>query len=134
MQNVPIKTVRAQSFIEVATFNRFYNIFPCKRGDTIITRVVSINVIFVYLHHLLSVNVKVDLIWLLSPVVWSLINLGEVLGDFIIHFSFVFKRLHVSMIVLPLYLCHHRIISSYLEERVSLLVKLFHLFIPHQLG
>ena len=134
MQHVPIKTVRAQSFIEVATFNRFYHIFPCKRGDTIITRVVSIKVICVYLHHLLSVNVKVDLIWLLSPVVWSLINLGEVLGDFIVHFNFVLKRLHFAMIVLPLNLCYHRIISSDLEERVSLLVKLFHLPISHQLS
>ena len=62
MQHVPIKTVRAQSFIEVATFNCLYHIFPCKRGDIIITRVISIKVVCVYLHYLLSVDVEVDLI------------------------------------------------------------------------
>jgi hypothetical protein len=96
--------------------------------------VVTSIVVGVYLHLLLSVDIEVDLIWLLSPVVWSFINLGEVLGDLIIHLSFVLKRLHVTMFVLPLDLCHHRVISSDLEESISLLVKLFHLSIPHQLG
>jgi hypothetical protein len=88
MQHVPIKTVRAQSFVEVATFNCLYHLFPCKRSDIIITRVMSIIVVGVYLHHLLSVDIEVDLIWLLSPVVWSFIDLGEVLGDLIIHLNF----------------------------------------------
>ena len=65
--------------------------------------------------------------------VWSFIDLGEVLGDFIIHLSSVLKRLHVTVFVLPLDLFHHRIIPSDLEESISLLVKLFHLSIPHQL-
>ena len=64
----------------------------------------------------------------------SLIILNEVLGYLIIHLSFVLKRLHVPMFVLPLDICHHRVISSNLEERVSLLVKLFHLSISHQLS
>jgi hypothetical protein len=89
MQYVPNQTVRAQSFVEVAAFNRLYHLSPCKRGEIIITRVISIKVVCVYLHHLLSVDIEVDLTWLLSPVVWSFINLGEVLGDFIIHFNFV---------------------------------------------
>jgi hypothetical protein len=96
--------------------------------------VVTNIVVGVYLHLFLSIDIEVDLTWLLPPVVWSFIYLGEVLGDLIIHLSFVLKRLHVTMFVLPLDLCHHRIISSDLEERVSLLVKLFHLSIPHQLG
>ena len=91
-------------------------------------------VVGVYLHLFLSIDIKVDLIWLLSPVVWSLINLGEVLGDFIIHLISVLKRLHVTMFVLPLDLCYHRVISSDLEESISLLVKLFHLSISHQLS
>ena len=62
MQHVPIKAVRAQSFIEVATFNCLYHIFPSKRGDTIITRVIRIKDVCVYLHHLLSVDIEVDLI------------------------------------------------------------------------
>jgi hypothetical protein len=112
MQHVPIKTVRAQSFVEVAAFYCLYHLFPCKGGDTNITRVMSIIVVCVNLHHLLSVDIEVDLIWLLSPVVWSFIDLGEVLGDLIIHLNFVLKRLHVSKFVLSLNLCHHRVISS----------------------
>jgi hypothetical protein len=96
--------------------------------------VVTSIVISVYLHLLLSVDIEVDLIWLLSPVVWSFINLGEVLGDFIIHLGSVLKRLHVPMFVLPLDLCYHRVVSSDLEESISLLVELLHLSIPHQLG
>ena len=88
----------------------------------------------VYLHLLLSIDIEVDLILLLSPVVWSFIDLGEVLGDFIIHLSSVVKRLHVTMFVLPLDLCYHRIIPPNLEERVSLLVELLYLPIPHQLS
>jgi hypothetical protein len=95
--------------------------------------VVTSIVFGVYLHLLLSVDIEVDLIWLLSPVVWSFINLGEVLGDFIIHLSSFLKRLHVTVFILPLDLCHHRVVSSDLEESISLLVKLFHLSIPHQL-
>ena len=91
-------------------------------------------VVGVYLHLLLSVDIEVDLIWLLSPVVWSFINLGEVLGDFIIHLSSVLKRLHVTVFILPLDLCHHRVVSSDLKESISHLVKLFHLSISHQLG
>jgi hypothetical protein len=103
-------------------------------GDIIIARVVTNIVVGVYLHLFLPIDIKVDLTWLLPPVVWSFVNLGEVLGNLIIHFSFVFKRLHVTKFVLPLDLCHHRIISPDLEERVSLLVKLFHLSISHQLS
>jgi hypothetical protein len=88
----------------------------------------------VYLHFLLPIDIEVDLTWLLPPVVWSFVNLGEVLGDLIIHLSFVLKRLHVTMFVLPLDLCYHRVISSDLEESISLLVKLLHLSIPHQLS
>jgi hypothetical protein len=88
----------------------------------------------VYLHFLLPIDIEVDLIWLLPPVVWSFVNLGEVLGDLIIHLSFVLKRLHVTMFVFPLDLCYHRIIPSNLEERVSLLVELLYLPIPHQLS
>ena len=88
----------------------------------------------IYLHLLLSVDIKVDLIWLLSPVVWSFINLDEVLGDLIIHHILFLIRLHVTMFVLPLELCYHRVISSDLEERISLLVELFHLSISLQLG
>ena len=62
MQHVPIKTVRAQSFIEVATFYCLYHIFPCKRGDITIARLMIVIVVGVYLHHLLSVDVEVDLI------------------------------------------------------------------------
>ena len=91
-------------------------------------------VVGVYLHLFLSIDIEVDLIWLLSPVVWSLVNLGEVLGDFIIHLISVLKRLHVTMFVLPLDLCYHRVISSDLEESISLLVELFHLSISHQLS
>jgi hypothetical protein len=50
---------------------------------------MSIIVVGVYLHLLLSVDIEVDLIWLLSPVVWSFIDLGEVFGDLIIHLIFV---------------------------------------------
>ena len=88
----------------------------------------------VYLHLLLSIDIEIDLIWLLPPVVWSFIYLGEVLGDLIIHLSSVLKRLHVTIFVLPLDLRYHRVISSDLEESISLLVKLLHLSIPHQLG
>jgi hypothetical protein len=96
--------------------------------------VVNSIVAGVYLHLLFSVDIEVDLIWLLPPVVWSFIYLGEVLGDLIIHLSFVLKRLHVSMFVLPLDLCYHRIIPPNLKERVSLLVELLYLPIPHQLS
>jgi hypothetical protein len=96
--------------------------------------VVASIVASVYLHLLLPVDIEVDLIWLLSPVVWSFIDLGEVLGDLIIYLSSVLKRLHVTLFVLPLDLCYHRVISSDLEESISLLVKLFHLSIPHQLS
>jgi hypothetical protein len=96
--------------------------------------VVTSIVVSVYLHLLLSVDIKVDLIRLLSPVVRSFINLGEVLGNFIIHLSSILKRLHVTVFILPLDLCHHRVVSSDLEESISLLVKLFHLPISHQLG
>ena len=91
-------------------------------------------VVSVYLHLLLSIDIEVDLIWLLSPVVWSFINLGEVLGDFIIYLSSFLKRLHVTVFILPLDLCYHRDVSSDLEESITLLVKLLHLSIPHQLG
>ena len=134
MQIVPIKTVRAQSFVEVTAFNRLYYLIPRKRSDIIITRVVTNIINGVYSHLFISIDIEVDLIWMLSPVVWSFINLGEVLGNFIIHLISVLKRLHVTVLILPLDLCHHRVISSDLEESISLLVKLFHLSIPHQLG
>jgi hypothetical protein len=96
---------------------------------------VVTNIVFgVYLHLFLSIDIEVDLTWLLPPVIRSFIYLGEVLGDLIIQLSFFLKRLHVTMFVLPLDLCHHRVIPSDLEERVSLLVKLFHLSISHQLS
>jgi hypothetical protein len=62
MQHVPIKTVRAQSFVEVATFNCLYHLFPCKWSDITITRVVTIIFVCVYLHPLLSIDIEVDLI------------------------------------------------------------------------
>jgi hypothetical protein len=96
--------------------------------------VVTSIVAGVYLHLLLPIDIEVDLTWLLPPVVWSFVNLGEVLGDLIIHLSFVLKRLHVTMFVLPLDLCYHRVISPDLEESISLFVELLHLSIPHQLG
>jgi hypothetical protein len=112
MQHVPIKTVRAQSFVEVATLNCFYHLIPCERSNVTITRVMSTIIVGIYLHLFLSVNIEVDLIWLLSPVVWSFIDLGEVFGDLIIHLNFILKQLHVTMFVLPLNLRYHRVIPS----------------------
>jgi hypothetical protein len=93
--------------------------------------VVASIVASVYLHLLLSVDIEVNLVWLLSPVVWSFIDLGEVLGDLIIHLSFILKRLDVTMFVLPLNLRYHRVIPLNLEERISFLVELFYLPISH---
>jgi hypothetical protein len=48
---------------------------------------MGIIVVSVYLHLYLSVNIEVDVTWLLPPVVWSFVESVEVLGDLIIFLS-----------------------------------------------
>jgi hypothetical protein len=63
MQQVPIETVRAQSFVEVAAFHSLYHLFPCKWGDIIIAKVTTTIVVGVYMHHFFSIDIEIDLIY-----------------------------------------------------------------------
>jgi hypothetical protein len=77
VQHIPIETVRPRSFVKVgAIYRRLYHLFPCKGGETKISRELSTIFVGIYLHLLFST-------WLLSPVVCSLIDLGEVFGNLI---------------------------------------------------
>jgi hypothetical protein len=71
--------------------------------------VITVIVAGVYLRLLLSVDIEANLTWLLSPIIRSLVDLGEIFGDLIFHLCFVLECLHIAKFVFPLDLHQYRI-------------------------
>ena len=82
------------------------------------------------MHFLTILDIEVDLIRLLSPVVRSLVNIGEVLGYFRLNYLPILERLRFAKFILSLYLSYYRVVPFNLQERISLFVKLLHLTVP----
>jgi hypothetical protein len=81
-------------------------------------------------HFLTIIDIKVDFIGLLSPVVRPLVNIGKVLGYFRFYHLFILESLSFTKFILSLYLSYYRVASFNLQEGVSLFVELLHLTIP----
>ena len=86
------------------------------------------------MHFLTILDIKVDLIRLLSPVVRPLVDIGEVLGYFRLNYLSILERLCFAKFILSLYLSYYRVAPFNLEEKISLFVKLLHLTVPYHIG
>ena len=82
------------------------------------------------MHFLTILDIKVDFIGLLSPVVRSPVNVSEVLGYFGFYHLFILERLRFTEFILSLYLSDYRVAPFDLQERIGLFVKFLHLIVP----
>jgi len=79
-------------------------------------------------------DVEVDTSEFLPPIIWSFVYFGEIIGDLPINGCLLLKYLSVTIIILFLYFCPHRVTPLDFEEGVRLRIDFFHLPTPQQVG
>lgn len=126
-EHVTVKTVRAQTLVEVRVLCSSVHVLSAEHR-------YFVQHFVLVLHLLVRYYIEVNVIWVRYQVIWSLVDLGEVLSYRLINGTLLIDDLCFTLVILYYHPGYYRVVSfdsHYLEGQ---LVELFHSVLILQLG